>query len=327
MRLIYFILLFAPLLFTSCDDSLTSNIGPARWTLQREPQSLNYNSVQFTDKEIGWVIGDSGTIEKSANGGASWEKQESGVSASLWDVCFINNRQGWISGADNTILKTTNGGETWINISPSSTKNKLYLSIEFVNEHQGWTSNNNGEILKTNDGGLSWQISKENLIGGSELSIVNSETIYALCVKLYKTTNGGQSWDTISVPVPKNYMATNIFFKEENGWIVTWNGTGGTYITEFPILYTTDGGTTWSSSNFLKDGGFRCAFFMNGKNGWAAGTQNIYSTSDGGKNWHLQFTDDKHYLFSKDICFVDENCGWLLTHNGAIYKYQKRIGL
>ncbi len=324
MKIINLILVCCLSLLVSCDKS-TNPEENATWILQRDKQDdITYYSIFFSDKNNGWIIGYSGTIEYTTNGGNTWETQQSGVSANLWDISFINNLQGWICGENNTILKTLDGGNTWNNISPSNPENKIYVTIKFVDENNGWTSNNFGEILRTTNGGLSWDIKKSGHIGGSRLVVINSQTVYALSGKLFKTFNGGDAWDSVEVSIPQNYRASEMYFANINdGFVITENGTGGMMITEFPVLTTSDGGKTWKSSEYLKDGGMRCIYFANENVGWVAGSQNIYKTIDGGKHWSLEFTPSGGGLFAKDIYFVDESCGWLINWDGVIYRYKK----
>jgi len=68
--------------------------------------------VYFIDADIGWVVGGSGTILKSSDGGANWIPQTSGTSNALNSVHFIDANKGWTVGSNGTILKTTNGGES-----------------------------------------------------------------------------------------------------------------------------------------------------------------------------------------------------------------------
>ena len=325
MKTINVIFAFCVFLLISCGQPTNPPENSPGWILQREKQDdITYYSIFFSDKNNGWIVGFNGTIKSTADGGNTWESQQSDVSSNLWDISFVNNLQGWICGANNTILKTSDGGKSWINVSPSSSQNKIYVTIKFADENNGWTSNNFGEILRTMDGGLTWELKKSGFIGGSRLSVINARTVYALSGKLYKTIDGGETWDSTKVSIPKNYTASNMFFLDmNNGWVVTENGTGGMMITEFPVVMTNDCGKTWSSSEFLKDGGMRCVYFINKNIGWVAGPQNVYKTLDGGKHWSLEFSPSNGELFAKDMYFVDENNGWIINWNGEIYKYQR----
>jgi photosystem II stability/assembly factor-like uncharacterized protein len=307
----------------SCDKS-TNPEESATWKLQRDKQDdITYYSILFSDKNKGWIIGYNGTIKTTTDGGNVWESQESGVASNLWAVSFINNTQGWISGANNTILKTTDGGKNWINISPSDSIEKIYVEIKFIDESNGWTSNNYGEILSTSDGGVTWIVKKSGLLGGSIISVINKHIVYALSGKLYKTSDGGETWNTMEVSVPKNYRAAEMFFTNSNdGYIGTVNGSGGAIITEYPLIMTKDGGENWFESEYLKDQGFRCVYFINEKIGWIGGTQNIYKTYDGGNHWVQEYSPPNEKLFAKDMFFINENCGWLINWDGEIYKYE-----
>lgn len=326
MKTINLIIVLCLSLLTSCDKSINPTESSPGWVLQRDKQDdITYYSIFFYDKNNGWIVGYNGTIKNTTDGGNTWESQQSGVSSNLWDISFIDNLQGWICGANNIILKTLDGGKSWNDISPSSPQNKIYVSIKFIDENNGWISNNYGEILRTTDGGFNWELKKSGNIGGSRLSVIDPNTVYALSGKLYKTINGGETWDSMEVSIPKNYMASEMaFINVSNGWIITENGTGGMIITEFPVIITNDGGETWSSSEFLKDGGLRCICFINENIGWVAGSQNVYKTIDGGKHWSFEFSPSNGELFAKDMYFVDENNGWIINWDGEIYKYQKQ---
>jgi photosystem II stability/assembly factor-like uncharacterized protein len=321
--IISFSLLCLPFII-ACDNLNNINENSS-WILQRDKQDdIIYYSIFFSDKNSGWICGFNGMIKNTTDGGNTWKSQQSSVSANLWDISFINNLHGWICGANNTILKTSDGGKSWINISPLNSENKIYVSIKFIDENNGWTSNNFGEIQRTTNGGISWDIKRSGHIGGSRLSVFNAQIIYALSGKLYKTINGGETWDSVEVSIPKNYMISEMFFIDtNNGWVVTENGTGGMMITEFPVVITNNGGRTWASSELLKDEGMRSIYFLNENVGWVAGSQNVYKTIDGGKHWAFEFSPSNGELFAKDMYFVDENNGWIINWDGKIYKYQK----
>jgi photosystem II stability/assembly factor-like uncharacterized protein len=318
------IFLVSLLLMVSCERSFYPVGDSINWILQRDKQdNITYYSIFFSNQDNGWIVGYSGTIKNTTNGGNNWNDQQSGVSSNFWEVCFVDNLKGWVCGEKNTILKTIDGGKSWINISPSSPQNKIYVSIKFIDGNNGWTSNNNGEILKTTNGGTSWEMKKKfNIGGGSKLSVFSYNVIYIFHGNLYKTNNSGNTWDSIAISIPKNYAASDIFFSDINhGWITTENGTGGQIITEYPIMITNDGGKTWSSSELVNDGGINCVYFTNNDIGWIAGVQNIYKSDDGGKHWRLELFSKNYILGAKDIFFINENYGWMLTWDGVIYNY------
>jgi photosystem II stability/assembly factor-like uncharacterized protein len=314
-------ILFALLL--SCEKSLepSHNTG---WHLQYKFQDdITYYAIDFTDQKTGWAVGYSGTIQKTLDGGNSWSKQKSGVSSNLWDVCFIDINNGWISGANNTILKTINGGKSWNNISTGNDSGKIITSIIFIDNKNGWASSNKGEILKTNNGGTTWRVAKTFGSGGSKLAVFDENTVYCLHGNLYRTFDAGTTWDSQNIIDSKNYWYHNMSFVNKNcGYLPTNNGTGGSIITEFPVISTKDGGLTWQLSDSLKGYGFDCIFFVDERNGWLAGINNIYKTTNGGQTWVLDYSsNDTNPVRAKDIHFVDKTCGWTINYDGDIFKY------
>ncbi len=319
---------FIMILFLSCEKILGPS-GNFCWYLQHKfDGNITYYSIDFPDKKNGWVVGQSGVIKYTSNGGRSWIDQESEVSADLWEVCFVDAKNGWICGAHNTILKTNNGGKSWKNFLPASEIDVLFTSIKFIDIQTGWVSGNKGEVLKTVDGGLNWEVKKRfRSSGGSYLAVFNENITYLYKGYFYRTFDGGQTWDSLLVSKPQNYIISNIFFvNEKNGYLTTGNGTGGTIINEFPVLVTQDSCVTWHCSDYLLDGGIDCAYFIDENNGWAAGNQNVYRTKNGGMNWSLDFSPDDGDLRAKDICFVNPGCGWIITRNGEIYKFHSSGG-
>lgn len=309
----------------SCGQ-ITQPISRSSWTLQYENlDNITYYAIHFTDENSGWIVGYSGTIKHTSDGGDTWKTQYSGVQSNLWDIFFINNQIGWICGADNTILKTVNAGYTWNHISSANISDKINVAITFVNENNGWISSNSGEISKSSDGGLTWQVIKQNNIGGSRLTAFDENIVYYLNKKLlFKTFDGGLTWDSLVVSTPKNYMNYGMFFPDpNNGYITTVNGTGGMLISDYPVLMTKNGGSTWQTSEYLKTEsyGIICVYFTDENNGWIAGG-NIFKTNNGGENWILDYSAKTGTIGAKDMCFINENCGWLINWEGQIYKYK-----
>ena len=60
--------------------------------------------------QIGYCVGDSGTILKTFNAGESWHNQLSNTSERLNKVFFLDNNYGFAVGDNGIMLRTTNGG-------------------------------------------------------------------------------------------------------------------------------------------------------------------------------------------------------------------------
>lgn len=79
----------------------------------------------------------------------------------------------------------------------------------FVNTTVGYVLSSNGKVLKTNDGGTTW-LSNANLTGVfTSICHVGTNTLYAGGNCIYKSTNGGGSWQLIS---NLSYTITDLVF-------------------------------------------------------------------------------------------------------------------
>lgn len=68
-------------------------------------------SVFFSDENTGWIVGDSGYVSLTTDGGSNWVLQNSSTGNKLLDVYFRDSSHGWIVGYNGTILKY-NGGSS-----------------------------------------------------------------------------------------------------------------------------------------------------------------------------------------------------------------------
>jgi photosystem II stability/assembly factor-like uncharacterized protein len=60
--------------------------------------------ISFIDKKTGWVVGYSGIIVRTYDGGRKWVEQMNPTSADLFAVSFSKNR-GFAIGRDGLLLR------------------------------------------------------------------------------------------------------------------------------------------------------------------------------------------------------------------------------
>ena len=126
----------------------------AQWVPQEPNTSNSLNAVYFIDENLGFAVGDSGTILRTTDGGTTWNHLISGTNNILMSVYFQDANTGYAAGMAETILKTTNAGLSWSVIS-SGTYPWLY-SLHFPQPGTGYAVGAEGAIIKTTNAGATW---------------------------------------------------------------------------------------------------------------------------------------------------------------------------
>ena len=272
-----------------------TTISFSQWYPQNSNTTVNLTDIAFVDTLTGWVVGNNGTILKTTNAGNDWIAQTSSTFYNLRSVSFANSITGWAVGDSLLVIKTTNGGSNWFTQSVTTPFTFNLESVFFTDLNTGW------------------------LVGNNQYSPTGYDAF------LFKTTDGGSSWD-FNYGVMDKQLYSMMFINSNLGW-----ASGNI------IIKTTDGGISWDYTLASRDKQFDpvyCSiFFINNNIGWVAGKKlidfnqyvgEILKTSDGGDNWTTVYTDSTQIVSS--IYFVTENIGWctgtsaniLYTTNGGI---------
>ncbi|MDA3871051.1 MAG: choice-of-anchor J domain-containing protein, partial [Candidatus Marinimicrobia bacterium] len=132
----------------------------SNWTtLHPTPTSNTIVDVQFVNSSIGYACGTKGTLIKTIDGGDDWKLIKTGVSVNLTKLHFGDENIGYIVGEDGTVLKTVNGGEV---ITQSATEDTIgtrdLFSVYFTDANNGFVGGDvySSVIWKTTDGGNNW---------------------------------------------------------------------------------------------------------------------------------------------------------------------------
>jgi photosystem II stability/assembly factor-like uncharacterized protein len=297
--------------------------------LQTEIHYFHYmktmKSVYFpTGNQKGWVVGKSGIILNTDDGGVKWWPQESGLDIALNDVFMIDDYLGCIAGNGGNMLYTDDGGANWHdgNTPTGVDLNKVWMT----DANTGYACGTGGVIIKTADGGANWSsLSSGTSNDLNSLVFVSSTDGWAVGEngRIIRTTNGGSSWSNVSSPTSDDLMDIT-FVGETNGWISTFTGN---------VLKTEDGASWQEISTPVTSNLRAISFAPNGLTGWAAGPEGgIVKTHDGGDTWFDRSIYSLPVIW--DIYFLDANEGWLtgsayLMHSldGAIDWDDQRINV
>ncbi len=306
--------------------------GGVSWIQENLGVKTNIISVSFPSAQIGYAVGynysDHNTIFsdvlKTIDGGQSWTNVlHKETFHGFNKVQFINETTGFVSGHKNTtgfILKTTDGGTSWDSlpfpIIPYEGTFSAY-DFQFLNSAIGiasGTCTDHGHILKTIDGGITWTSKMgdfENSFTG--LIMLNSFTGFAGSdnSSIYKTTNGGNSWQKVYeiVDFPSKEVHSFFFTDSVTGYAILKSGyinTSGKSV----ILKTTDTGNTWDSIfsiNRNVDG----IFFKDSLNGFLIGEYGtILETHNAGLTWDSTRISQNTLIL--DGQYVNNNIGYAI---------------
>ncbi|MEJ2618226.1 MAG: T9SS type A sorting domain-containing protein, partial [Ignavibacteriaceae bacterium] len=176
--------------------------------------NASFLSIQFINKEFGWVVGYAetfglgigGFIFKTEDGGITWRDQTENHLLGYLDVEFNDFFNGWILGNstynDSNIISQYKMG-SMPNIAELKFKNDLHVSIR--------TKNINHKIIKSED-----KFFFSEYLKNIDLNTPNISN------HLLNTTDGGQSWNITNFDSVINAIT---FIDRYDGWAIGNNST------------------------------------------------------------------------------------------------------
>ncbi|MBS1493984.1 MAG: T9SS type A sorting domain-containing protein [Bacteroidetes bacterium] len=269
-----------------------------------------FEDMYFCDANTGFVIGYSGKVFRTTDGGSSWTNTAQNFNHDLRSVGFFTPETGIIGTLDsnNILFRTTNGGVNWTQVVSSiqGTVPKGICGISIVNSTTAFGVGRYycpSNLIKTTNGGFNWisipidtslmrsavdckfwSADSGFVIGG----YAGNNNYYTGKTSVLFTSNGGQTFvrKYLSPPSRPNEWGWKIqFVNRQLGYIAIENFSGGFF------LKTTDGGMNWSSTTIPGQVNFEGIGFVNETTGWIGGWGSnnhmpTIETTNGGVSWH-----------------------------------------
>ena len=284
-------------------------------------------------------------------------------SRQISDITFTDSLTGYavaqLSYDTNYIMKTTNGGDNW-----QIVYKQFYAmtKIHFLNNTTGFVCG--GYFYKTTNAGFNWNQVNTPAISSVSMFIISNDSIWLadpelLTGGLFRTTNGGVSWDKLDNGIFGSSYPDKIYFinsrigfasngllfrttnsgynwsqvQDNNGFndMVFYDSLIG-YKTYDSIRKTTNGGLNWTAQRrpILNSWNSFYKFALINKDtiwgvGGAITTPNggrgiVYKTTNGGLNWGYQIPDTAINIWYYDkINFYGKKNVWAYAWNKGIH--------
>jgi photosystem II stability/assembly factor-like uncharacterized protein len=187
------------------------------------------NDVYFVDNNVGFATSIGGLL-KTIDGGVNWTlttpltglAMQHGQYSSLY---FTDSSTGWLCSG-NSLFKSDGNMHTWQNSNLSTTGSEAF-SIYAASPTVIYAGNLDGKLFKSTNGGIDYTVVK---------TFISDKPIYLdthffdenngyVCYgkKIYKTTDGGNSWLTVATLVNENLIEIH-FTDATHGWACTDKG-------------------------------------------------------------------------------------------------------
>ena len=181
--------------------------------------------------------------------------------------------------------------------------------VHFLNANSGIAGADLGTILKTTNGGENWSMINTSVFDPITSVFMSNANVYLAGTnsKVFRTTNGGVSWDTTGIGGKKMSFINSLTGFTISGY------------------KTPDAGGGWLFYGFLNTTNVvHTIFFLNENTGFAGATEwsnplyntTIAKTVNGGASWVPVYISsaDMNYRSLYDIYFADNNNGYALEY-------------
>jgi len=267
----------------------------------------------------------------------------------VWVGTGENNHQRALGYGDG-VYKTVDGGKTWKNMGLKKSRQigKILINPQNTNvvyvaaEGSAWGPGGDRGLFKTVDGGKTWtkvlEISEHTGVNSMEMDPRNPDVIIASSEQrrrhvhikigggpetaIYKTVDGGKSWNKLTSGLPKAHMGgIGLAISPANPDVVyaiieTADDKGG-------FFRSTDRGESWKKmSSHASSGQYYNEIYCDPKDVDKVYSMETFSyvTEDGGKTWKRIGLDNRHVDDHAMWIDPDDTRHFLIGGDGGVYE-------
>jgi photosystem II stability/assembly factor-like uncharacterized protein len=196
-------------------------------------------------------------IYRSNNGGSTWIIEEE-LNDYVYDLAIDPQNTNIIYGGGyrGTCFKSIDGGITWPRIGRGMIGNCMDIEVDPVESNIVYGATTEG-FYKSLDSGANWFSSGLGLVASDINAIAiakaDPQTIYIAVQEkgLYKTSDGGLSWESLTNSPPKS-IGSLLVHPNSADTVYALDGPSGG---DAPLYKTEDGGLNWHKiDNYLEEG-------------------------------------------------------------------------
>lgn len=278
----------------------------------------SFRALSVVDDKIAWVAGSNGQVGRTTDGGINWQLAQVANFEKLdFRSLYAFDEQKAIianAGSPASILITTDGGKNWKPVYSNAHADAFIDGIDFWNDREGIIYGDpiDGRmlLLRTTDGGKSWKpVRQSPQLEKGEASFAASGTGIRCFTKtevviatggavsrLWHSTDKGETWTPLHVPVIQGEGGTGIFSvgMQGNTWVVVGGDYQKSHQTDRHVFYSTDAGKTWHVPEVPTRGYRECVEPVAGQTWLAVGPTGAEFSTDGGNTW-FAFSDEQGF--------------------------------
>lgn len=291
-----------------------------------------------------YMTGNSNYLWRSTNLGATWDSLEflSPTASQPWSNYFYSF--DFLTTSDTMIAVGSRGS---IHQVLSSNKEPLGQYLKTGSLRDIWVSTSgtmiavgspssvnatavtHDQILRSTNYGLNWSVispSPASIADFYSIDMIDDNTGFICGSRsaVYKTTNGGTSWDSLMISnIPAGSLLIEVdFVNAQTGWVFSRYLTGY----DSTIYKTTNGGVNWFKQKLNTPTGssnsIYSACMLDENNGWCLNYKpRPWKTTNGGLNWDSTKLGDNYLAGSLyDIKMLNAMTGYCVGANNRVYK-------
>ena len=306
---------------------LFSSSAYAQWQEVYTSYSYVFDKLYFADNDLGFALYNGyDHFFKTTNGFETRESLRIPEVYSFEEVSFYDSLNGIVLGGNDNLYRTTDGGETW-SVNLLDYDEPLYLKSLFT-EGRDTIYVAGRKLLRSTNNGDSWQevADYNDFFAGHGETMYERETVINIGAKgknlfitnyfVYKTSDGGQSLDPVSLPIEEKNVLSHHFVDSYvfgNSIYVLSNSRG----VPKQLFKSHDSGNTWQTvvlpvNDYISVNGIsEDIVFVTGDDGI------LLESEDGFDSWNKTVIESDTQI--NDIVFTENKTGYLVT-NRSIYK-------